>query len=228
MENVNKGKLLPMITGAFVGILILSNILAAKMVQIGPFVFDGGTLLFPLSYIFGDCLTEVYGYKSSRKVIWTGFAMIILMAINIWITGILPAEKSWTFQESYNNVLMMVPRIVLASLCGFFAGEFSNSFVLSKMKVLTNGKHLWMRTIGSTVVGEFIDSILFVAVAFIGLYPLSVLVIMAISNYLFKTFIEIVFTPITYKAVKSIKKYEGVDVYDKGFKSKDYNPFVLK
>lgn len=228
MENVNKEKLLPMITGAFVGILILSNILAAKMVQIGPFVFDGGTLLFPLSYIFGDCLTEVYGYKSSRKVIWTGFAMIILMAINIWITGILPAEKSWAFQESYNNVLMMVPRIVLASLCGFFAGEFSNSFVLSKMKVLTNGKYLWMRTIGSTVVGEFVDSILFVAIAFLGLYPLSVLVVMAISNYLFKTFIEVVFTPITYKVVNAIKKYEGIDVYDTGFKSKDYNPFVLK
>lgn len=228
MENANKEKLLPMITGAFVGILILSNILAAKMVQIGPFVFDGGTLLFPLSYIFGDCLTEVYGYKSSRKVIWTGFAMIILMAINIWITGILPSEKSWPFQESYNNVLMMVPRIVLASLCGFFAGEFSNSFVLSKMKVLTNGKYLWMRTIGSTVIGEFVDSVLFVAIAFLGLYPLSVLIVMAISNYLFKTFIEVVFTPVTYKVVKAIKKYEGVDVYDTGFKSKDYNPFVLK
>jgi hypothetical protein len=228
MENVNKEKLLPMITGAFVGILILSNILAAKMVQIGPFVFDGGTLLFPLSYIFGDCLTEVYGYKASRKVIWTGFAMIILMAVNIWITGILPAEKSWVFQGSYNNILMMVPRIVLASLCGFFAGEFSNSFVLSKMKVLTNGKHLWMRTIGSTVIGEFVDSLLFVMIAFLGLYPTSVLIVMAISNYLFKTFIEVVFTPITYRVIKFIKKQEGIDTFDTGYKSKDYNPFVLK
>jgi hypothetical protein len=228
MENVNKEKLLPMITGAFVGILILSNILAAKMVQIGPFVFDGGTLLFPLSYIFGDCLTEVYGYKASRKVIWTGFAMIILMAVNIWIIGYLPAEKSWVFQDSYNNILMMVPRIVLASLCGFFAGEFSNSFVLSKMKVLTNGKHLWMRTIGSTVVGEFVDSLLFVMIAFLGLYPTSVLIVMAISNYLFKTFIEVVFTPITYAVIRFMKKQEGIDTFDTGYKSKDYNPFVLK
>jgi uncharacterized integral membrane protein (TIGR00697 family) len=191
-------------------------------------VFDGGTLLFPLSYIFGDCLTEVYGYKSSRKVIWTGFAMIILMAVNIWIIGYLPAEKSWNLQDSYNNILMLVPRIVLASLCGFFAGEFSNSFVLSKMKVLMNGKYLWMRTIGSTIVGELLDSMIFVMIAFLGLYPLSVLIIMIFSNYLFKTTIEVVFTPVTYKVIRFIKKQEGIDTFDAGYKSKDYNPFVLK
>lgn len=225
MENQNKGKLLPIITGIFVGVLLLSNILATKMVQLGPFVFDGGTLLFPLSYIFGDVLTEVYGYKASRKVIWTGFFMLILASFNIWVIGLLPAESSWTFQKSYNDILTQVPRIVLASLLGFFSGEFSNSFVLSKMKIFTKGKYLWMRTIGSTIVGEFLDSIIFVFIAFLGLYPLAVLVTMILSNYLFKTCIEVVFTPITYKIIHFIKVKEKIDVYDNDVK---YNPFYIK
>jgi len=154
--------------------------------------------------------------------------MIILMTVNIWIIGILPSEKSWLFQDSYNNILMLVPRIVLASLCGYFAGSFSNSFVMSKMKVFTKGKFLWIRTIGSTVVGEFIDSILFVLIAFLGLYPISILLIMALSNYLFKTFIEIIFTPITYKIIKFMKKYEGFDKFDTDYNLKDYTPFSLK
>ncbi len=216
-----KKNFLPVITGLFVGVLILSNILASKMIQLGPFVFDGGTLLFPLSYIFGDVLTEVYGYRDSRKVIWTGFFMLILMAVNIWIIGALPHEESWTLQEDFNNILMLMPRIVLASIIGYFAGEYSNSVVLSRLKVKTKGKFLWMRTIGSTLVGEFLDSVLFVFIAFAGLYPTAVLVVMALSNYLFKTTIEVVFTPITYAVVGFVKKREGVDVYDVGVR---YNP----
>ena len=221
MTQPNKKDFLPVITGLFTGVLILSNILASKMVQIGPFVFDGGTLLFPLSYIFGDVLTEVYGYKESRKVIWTGLLMLVLMAVNIWIIGALPHEASWTLQNDYNNILMMMPRIVLASIIAYFAGEYSNSVVLSRMKVLTKGKKLWMRTIGSTLIGELLDSFLFVAIAFTGLYPVKILIVMALSNYLFKTFIEAVFTPITYMVIAKVKKHEGIDVFDY---EERYNP----
>lgn len=219
--GIPKKDFLPVITGLFVGVLILSNILASKMVQIGPFVFDGGTLLFPLSYIFGDVLTEVYGYKNSRKVIWTGLVMLGIMALNVWFIGLLPHEPNWTFQNDYNNILMMMPRIVLASVIAYFAGEYSNSVVLSKLKVLTSGKHLWLRTIGSTVVGEFLDSALFVAIAFAGVYPTGVLIVMALSNYLFKTVIEVAFTPITYAVVGFVKKRDNCDTYDVGER---YNP----
>ncbi len=214
-------RFLPVLTGLFVGILLLSNILASKMVRIGPFVFDGGTLLFPLSYLFGDLLTEVYGYKATRKVIWTGFAMLVLMTANIWFVGILPAEETWTFQTDYTNILMQMPRIVLASIVAYFAGEYVNSVVMSRMKILTQGRHLWARTIGSTLAGQFLDTGLFIIVAFGGLYPAGVLVIMAISNYLFKTGIEAACTPLTYKTVQFMKNREKCDVYDHGVR---YNP----
>jgi queuosine precursor transporter len=216
-----KVKLLPVITGLFVGVLILSNILAAKMVRLGPFVFDGGTLLFPLSYIFGDVLTEVYGYKASRKVIWTGLSMLVVMSLNIWLIGALPADPSWTLQKSYDDILAMVPRIALASVLGYFAGEYSNSVVLSRMKVLTKGRWLWTRTIGSTLVGELADTLIFVLVAFAGSYPTAVLAAMIGSNYLFKCGIEAAFTPLTYRVVAFVKRSEAVDAYDYGER---YNP----
>jgi conserved hypothetical integral membrane protein len=220
-----KTKLLPVITGLFVGILILSNILAAKMIRLGPFVFDGGTLLFPLSYIFGDVLTEVYGYKASRKVIWTGLAMLAVMSLNIWLIGALPAEPSWKLQQSYNDILAQVPRIALASILGYFAGEYSNSVVLSRMKVWTKGKWLWTRTIGSTLVGELADSLIFVVVAFAGSYPQDVIIAMILSNYLFKCSIEAIFTPITYAVVGFVKRREDTDVYDY---REHYNPLPLR
>jgi len=221
---INGTRFLPVITGLFVGILLLSNILAAKMVQIGPFIFDGGTLLFPLSYIFGDILTEVYGYRNSRKVIWTGLVMLILMSINITIIGWLPAEESWTLQSAYDSLLSQVPRIVLASIIAYFAGGYSNSVILSRLKVKTKGKYLWTRTIGSTLVGQFVDTALFVAIAFGGVYTIASLVIMAVSNYLFKSVIEIVCTPATYAVVGFLKKTEGIDVYDY---NEHYNPLPL-
>lgn len=216
-----KTRLLPVITGLFVGILVLSNILAAKMVRLGPFVFDGGTLLFPLSYIFGDILTEVYGYKASRKVIWTGLSMLVIMSINIWIIGALPSDPSWKLQKAYDDILSQVPRIALASVLGYFAGEYSNSVVLSRMKVWTKGRWLWTRTIGSTLVGEFADTLIFVTTAFAGSYPTDVLVAMLLSNYLFKCSIEAVFTPVTYLIVGFVKRREATDVYDVGER---YNP----
>jgi uncharacterized integral membrane protein (TIGR00697 family) len=223
--DLQANKLLPVFSGIFTGVLILSNILASKMVQLGPFIFDGGTLLFPISYIFGDVLTEVYGYKQSRKVIWTGFAMLILLTTNIWIIGALPAEPSWGLQDAFDSVLLLMPRIALASILGYFAGEYSNAVVLSRLKVKTGGKHLWIRTITSTLLGEGIDSFLFVAIAFAGVYSLHALVIMALSNYLFKTVIEVCFTPVTYAVVHYTKRVEGIDVYDYGER---YNPLPLR
>lgn len=212
----NGTRFLPVITGLFVGILILSNILAAKMVRVGPFVFDGGTLLFPLSYIFGDMLTEVYGYRESRKVIWTGLATLVLMSLSIWLIGLLPADPSWKLQAEYAGILMQLPRIALGSIVAYFLGEWSNSVVLSKMKVKMGGKKLWMRTIGSTIVGEALDSLVFVTIAFLGLYPIGVLAVMILSNYVFKAAIEVVFTPLTYAIVSFLKIREHSDVYDIG------------
>jgi uncharacterized integral membrane protein (TIGR00697 family) len=219
--TTDRARLLPVLSGLFVGVLVLSNVLAAKMVRLGPFVFDGGTLLFPLSYIFGDVLTEVYGYKASRKVIWTGLAMLAAMSLNIWLIGILPAEPSWELQAAYDSLLAQVPRIALASVLGYFAGEWSNSVVLSRMKVLTKGRWLWARTIGSTLVGELADTLIFVLVAFAGAYGTPVLIAMILSNYLFKCSIEAAFTPVTYKVVGFVKRSEGADVYDEGV---SYNP----
>ncbi len=212
--TLKKRNFLPVIAGLFVGILVLSNILATKMIQLGPFIFDGGTLLFPLSYIFGDVLVEVYGYKTSRRIIWTGLVMLVIMSLNIWLIGVLPAQAEWPFQADFNNILFPMPRIALASIVGYFFGEYSNAVVLSKLKVKTEGKYLWMRTIGSTIIGELVDSILFVAIAFLGTSSIKVLIIMALSNYLFKTVIEVAFTPLTYKIVSYVKKHDGVDVYD--------------
>ncbi len=220
-----KTRLLPVITGLFVGVLILSNILAAKIVRLGPFVFDGGTLLFPLSYIFGDLLTEVYGYKESRKVIWTGLAALVLMSLNIWIIGALPADPSWALQKAYDDILSMLPRIALASVIGYFAGEYSNSVVLSRMKIFTKGRWLWARTIGSTLVGELADTLLFVTIAFAGTYPGPVLIAMILSNYLFKCGIEAAFTPLTYRVIALVKRSEGTDAYDYGER---YNPLPVK
>ncbi|UTC67359.1 MULTISPECIES: queuosine precursor transporter [unclassified Treponema] len=224
-DPIKKTNFLPVISGLFVGILVLSNILAAKMVEIGPFVFDGGTLLFPFSYIFGDVLAEVYGYKASRKVIWTGFFMLLIMSLNIWLVSVLPAEAEWVFQKDFDNILLQMPRISAGSLCGYFVGEYSNSVVLSKLKVITKGKHLWLRTIGSTLVGQLLDSIVFVVIAFLGLYSLNVLIVMIFSNYLFKTFIEVIFTPLTYKVISFVKKHEQIDVYDYDV---SYNPLPGK
>jgi len=220
-DVMEKKHFLPVISGFFIGVLVLSNILAVKMVKIGPFVFDGGTLLFPFSYIFGDVLTEVYGYRDMRKVIWTGFVVLIFMVCNIRLISILPAEGSWTLQNDFNNILLQMPRISVGSICGYFIGSYSNSVVLSKMKVLTGGKYLWIRTIGSTLVGELLDSIVFVAIAFSGLYAPSVLIVMTFSNYLFKTVIEVVCTPFTYMVVNFFKKHEHTDTFDYDVR---YNP----
>jgi len=218
-------KYLGTISVFFVSVLLISNVASTKIIDFHCFTFDGGTLLFPLSYIFGDILTEVYGYKKSKKVIWLGFFMALLMSLVFIVVGILPSAPGWENQNAYDLILGLTPRIVIASLIAYSFGVFSNSFILAKMKIWTKGKMLWLRTIGSTLVGEFVDSIIFIVIAFWGILPRELLITLIISNYIFKTMIEIIFTPITYKVVKFLKNKEGEDFYDN---DTNFNPFSLK
>jgi queuosine precursor transporter len=210
------------IMALFVAVLLISNVASTKIVQVGPFTFDGGTLLFPISYIFGDILTEVYGYRKSRRVIWTGFFCLFLMAVTLWIVGLLKPATGWDLQSAYDAILGQTPRIVVASLLAFLAGEFSNSFTLAKMKVWTEGRWLWTRTIGSTIVGEGVDTVLFVMVAFYGTLPNELLMSIMWSNYVFKVGLEAVMTPVTYYVIRFLKRTENEDVYDR---DTNFNPF---
>jgi uncharacterized integral membrane protein (TIGR00697 family) len=221
----------------FVTVLIVSNVASsAKIVDIGfslfgvPLAFDGGTILFPISYIFGDILTEVYGYRRSRRVIWTGFFCLALAAVVFWMLQRLPGEATWQAyagDAAYAAILggMSSGGIVLGSLAGYWSGEFSNSFILAKMKVLTNGRWLWTRTIGSTLVGELVDSAVFVTIASaFGVFPWSLFATLVLTNYLFKTTMEALMTPVTYAVVSGLKKVEKEDYYDR---DTDFNPFVV-
>jgi queuosine precursor transporter len=214
-----------LVTAAFVAVLLISNVASTKIVQMGPFSFDGGTILFPLAYIFGDVLTEVYGYRRSRRVIWTGFAWILAAAAIFGIVDLLPAAQGWELQASYHAILGQTPRIVAASLVAYFAGEFSNSYVLARMKLLTKGRWLWARTIGSTLVGEGVDTLLFLSIAFLGVLDTDLLLRVCISNYVFKVGVEALFTPVTYRVVAFLKKAENEDYYDRGT---NFNPFIVK
>jgi queuosine precursor transporter len=222
----------------FVAVLLISNIASsAKIIDWGvsvaglPLAFDAGTLLFPVSYIFGDILTEVYGYAAGRRVIWAGFAMLALMGFTLWVVSRLPGEANWQAtagQSAYDAILGGVSYggIILASLAAYFAGEFSNSFVLAKLKIATSGRFLWVRTIGSTLVGEGVDSVVFVLVASaFGVFPWAAAASIIVANYIFKVTVEVLFTPITYRVVHFLKRAEGVDYYDVGT---DFNPFKLQ
>ena len=211
----------------FVTVLLISNLLSsAKIVDLktslGPIAlaFDAGTILFPISYIFGDVLTEVYGFKRSRRVIWTGFGCLALTALTLWLVRVMPGEATWlesTGQIAYNNVLggISTGGLVLASLTAYLAGEFTNSVVLAKMKVATKGRWLWMRTIGSTLVGEGVDSVIFIAVAsLVGVFPWSLFFTLVVANYIFKCLIEMLMTPITYWVVSKLKYAENEDYFD--------------
>ena len=218
-----KWRYFDLIMALFVAVLLISNTASSKILNLGPFTFDGGTILFPISYIFGDILTEVYGYRRSRRVIWTGFFCAALMAIVYAVVGALPPAQGWNGQEAYVTILGTTPRIVIGSLVAYWAGEFSNSFTLAKMKLLTQGRWLWTRTIGSTIVGQAVDTTLFVLIAFAGLLPWSLLISVLLSNYVFKVSVEALATPITYKVVGYLKKVEQEDYYDR---DTNFNPFA--
>lgn len=209
----------------FVATLLISNIAAQKLFAFGPFTFTAGILLFPISYIVGDTLTEIYGYSKTRLVIWTGLICNLLLIVTIQVSIWLPPAQGWPLQEQFATVLGIIPRVVLASVLGYWAGEFANSYVLAKMKVLTNGRHLWTRTIGSTVVGQAVDTIIFVLFAFYNIFPTGLLVSAIISGYIFKVLYEVIATPITYTVVSFVKRREGIDVYDR---QTNFNPFRVE
>jgi len=226
MDAPKEFKHLTTIAVVFVSVLLISNVASSKILSLGFFDFDGGTILFPLSYIFGDILTEVYGYKRTRRIIWLGFCMALLMGAVFMIVGALPASVGWDGQDAYMAILGWTPRIVVASVVAYAFGEFSNSYILAKVKIWMNGRHLWIRTIGSTIIGEGVDTLIFVLIAFYGAAwaTPSMLLAIIVSNYIFKVGVEVLFTPVTYLVVGFLKKSEGVDVYDRGTK---FNPFKL-
>lgn len=213
-----------LVSGIFVAVLLISNIAATKLVGLWGFPFDGGTILFPLSYIFGDVLTEVYGYGLARRVIWLGFFTNILASLTFGLVAELPPADIWNGQEAFTAILGVVPRIVLASMIAYLCGEFVNSTVLAKLKLMTRGRMLWLRTISSTLIGEGVDTLLFVVIAFAGTIPAHDLGLMIIFNYIFKCGTEIVFTPVTYAIIRFLKKSERLDVYDVGTA---FNPFLF-
>ncbi len=211
------------VMAAFVAILLLSNLIgAAKLATLGGFTFGAGILFFPVSYVIGDVLTEVYGYANARRCIWAGFAAMVFMAFMSWVVVAMPPAAGWDGQAAYESVFGQVPRIVIASMLAFWAGEFVNSFVLAKMKIWTGGKHLWSRTIGSTVFGQAVDSAIFYPVAFLGIWETKAVVTVMITNWALKVLWEAVLTPVTYAVVGWMKAREGVDVYDTGT---EFSPF---
>ena len=213
---------LVIITALFVTCLITANIISVKMISLGPFIVFAGVFVFPLSYIVGDVLTEVYGYRAARRVIWLGFVCNLIFVFFAWVGQILPPPPFWEGQAAYESTLGAAPRLLLASFCGYLAGEFANSFVLARMKILTRGRWLWGRTIGSTVVGQGLDTFVFATLALIGTPNFVPVVIL--HQWLVKVIVEAVFTPATYAAVNYLKRKEGLDTYDY---ETSYNPFAL-
>jgi queuosine precursor transporter len=207
----------------FVTVLLVSNIVAPKLVRVGPFLFSGAQLLFPITYIFGDVFTEVYGYAASRRAIWSGFFASALLSTLTAIIITLPAAPDWHGQAAYEEVLGMTPRIFVASLIAYWVGEFANSFVMARLKVATRGRFLWMRTIGSTMVGQAVDSALVMTIAFVGIYSAKQIMTLIMSGYLFKVIYEAAATPVTYIVVGTLKRREGVDILDT---DTNFSPFA--
>ncbi len=235
-------KYFDLIMALFVTVLLLSNLLSsAKIIDLGfslgpiSFIFDAGTLVFPVSYIFGDVLTEVYGYRRSRRVIWMGFFATALMALFVWLAGALPGDSLWMSnygqeaadfnQRAFNAILGGIPGLIIASLAAYFMGEFSNSYVLARMKVMSRGQFVWARTIGSTLVGQAVDTTVFIAIATaLGVFQADQALSLIVTNYVFKVGIEVVLTPITLQVITALKTSEHEDVYDT---HTDFNPFRI-
>jgi uncharacterized integral membrane protein (TIGR00697 family) len=213
---------LVIVVAVFITCLLTANIIAVKMISIGPFTLFAAIFIFPISYVFGDILTEVYGYRVARRVIWLGFICNVIFVLFAWIGQILPANPDWQGQAAYESILGSTPRILLASFAGYLVGEFSNSYILSRMKILTKGRWLWSRTIGSTIIGEGLDTVAFTTIATAGtpFFAPSLL----LSQWVGKVVIEVVFTPFTYIIVNWLKRKEAIDTYDYHTK---YNPFTV-
>ena len=213
------------IAAVFVTCLITANIIAVKLILLLGFLVPAGIIVFPLSYLFGDVMTEVYGYAATRRVIWLGFACNLLVVIAIYIGGIAPAAPFWTQQAAYNAILGFTPRLLLGSFVAYLVGEFTNSFVLARLKIATRGRWLWTRTIGSTLIGEGFDTIIFISIVFWGIIPASMIVQAILTQWIFKVVYEIAATPITYLVVGFLKRREGIDIYDY---HTNFSPFLLR
>jgi uncharacterized integral membrane protein (TIGR00697 family) len=233
MEKARTYKYFDLIMAAFVAVLLCSDIIGVQKVSyirlpfIGEYIYGAGVLFFPISYFFGDILTEVYGYKRSRRVIWAGFAALAFASLMSYVVTSLPPSRTMSAEQNsaINMMFGQTWRIVLASLLAFWAGEFANSFVLAKLKVLTNGKLLWTRTIGSTAVGEAVDSSIFYPLAFFGTWSNEQVISVMIGNYVIKVLWEAVSTPLTYAVVNFLKRAEDEDYFDR---DTDFNPFSLE
>ncbi|MDQ2945694.1 MAG: queuosine precursor transporter [Acidobacteriota bacterium] len=206
----------------FVVVLLISNLVGQKICAFGPFRVSGAQLLFPITYIFGDVFTEVYGFAASRRAIWIGFLASALLAVMGVITVALPPAPDWPNQAAFATVFNFIPRLVVASLIAFWCGEFANSYVMAKMKILTRGRHLWTRTVGSTVVGQAVDTVVLMVVAFGGTLNSRLIATLILSGYLGKVLYEVLATPLTYLVVNFLKRKEGIDPLDEGT---NFNPF---
>jgi uncharacterized integral membrane protein (TIGR00697 family) len=211
------------VTAVFVTCLITANVIAVKVISLGFLILPAAIFVFPVSYIFGDVLTEVYGYRWARRVIWLGFVCNLIFVFFVWVGLKLPPAPFWQKQQAYQSILGYAPRLLAASICGYIVGEFANSFVLSKMKILTRGRWLWSRTISSTIVGEGLDTAIFITLAYIG--TSDFIPLMILYHWLMKTFIEAAATPLTYLVVNYLKRKEALDTYDY---ETSFSPFSLK
>lgn len=204
-----------LILAFFAAVLLISNLAATKLIAFGPIITDGGAILFPLVYIFGDVLTEVYGFAYARRAIWTGFAVMILATAAFTIVGLMPSAPDYHDQAAFEAVLGFFPRIVLASLAAYLIGEFLNAYVLARLKVKTKGKKLWLRLIGSTFIGQIADTAIFALIAFGGILSSSDMLIFIAIGWAFKTGVEVVLLPVTYKVIDFLKQHENADAFDK-------------
>jgi uncharacterized integral membrane protein (TIGR00697 family) len=212
------------VAAIFVTCLVISNIIAVKLVILGGMVLPAAIVIFPVSYLLADVLTEVYGFQAARRVIWLGFLCNILAVAAIYIGGALPAAGFWADQAAYDKILGATPRILAASLLAYLVGEFANTIIMSRLKVAMAGRHLWLRAIGSTLVGQGLDSVVFIAIAFAGLMSTPILLGTIVTQWLVKSAYEALATPVTYAMVGFLKRREGVDVYDRQVR---FNPFAI-
>jgi uncharacterized integral membrane protein (TIGR00697 family) len=213
------------VTALFVTTLLTANIIAVKLVDLAGIVVPAAIVIFPLSYIFGDVLTEVYGYRQARRVIWLGFFCNLVMVVAVWVGQVLPPAAFWEGQAAYEQILGFTPRLLVASFTAYLVGEFANSYVLARLKIATRGRWLWTRTIGSTLVGEGLDSLVFITLAFAGVIPtVEGLLSTVVTQWLLKTAYEVVATPLTYAVVAFLKRVEGLDVYDY---DTNFNPLLV-
>jgi uncharacterized integral membrane protein (TIGR00697 family) len=215
-----------LVMAAFVTVLLCANLIgASKVATVGGFTFGAGVLFFPISYVFGDILTEVYGYARARKVVWAGFGAMIFASVMSWAVLAFPPAPGWVHQPAFETVFGGTPRIVGASMLAYFCGEFCNSYVLARMKVRTDGRWLWSRTIGSTIVGEAVDSMLFYPLAFLGVWPAELVLKVMVTNYALKVLWEAIMTPFTYRIVGALKRAEHEDYFDR---DTNFTPFSLQ